>query len=301
MGTTARVLVSGAGPGLDTHAERRLRELEARWSRFLPNSELMQLNRASGRPVRVSAETFALITRAVDSWRETSGWFDPTGRRALTALGYDRDFAELATDTGPRRRIEPFPGCAGVALDPIVGTVSLPVGVELDLGGIGKGYAADRVTMEMMDLGASGACVDLGGDVRCAGVGPAAGAWEVAFADPRRGRPSDRVRLAAGGVATSTIRLRRWCSGGVEVHHLLDPATGRPTARGVASVTVVAGETWWAEVLAKSVIVAGRDAGQRLLEEHGVSGLIILENGREYTTPDFDRWTITSGADTRSS
>src|SRR3954447_24763877 len=92
MGTTARLLASGGAPEAMDRAEDTLHGLEARWSRFLPESELSLLNAAGGgRPVVVSAGTFALIARAVDAWRRTGGTFDPTGLDAIRAWGYDRD------------------------------------------------------------------------------------------------------------------------------------------------------------------------------------------------------------------
>src|SRR5262249_21423701 len=93
MGTRARILVVGGPDDLAARGEALTRQLEARWTRFDGSSELMQLNAAGGRPVRVSEPTFALVARAVDAWARTGGLFDPTGLDALDAAGYDRDFA----------------------------------------------------------------------------------------------------------------------------------------------------------------------------------------------------------------
>src|SRR4051794_12289343 len=176
MGTRARILVRGGPDDLAARGEALAHDLEARWTRFRPDSELMRLNAGAGRPVRVSEPTFALVARAVDAWHRTAGRFDPTGLDALTAAGYDRDFAtgldrpgavcDGSGSTGRR-----LPGCRRVRLDPLVAAVSLPAEVQLDLGGIGKGYGADRIVAALVDEGAEGVCVDLGGDVRVAGTG----------------------------------------------------------------------------------------------------------------------------------
>ncbi len=301
MGTTGRVLVHGGAEDLATLAEMRLAEMELRWTRFRDDSELMRLNHASGRPVRVSADTFEIVALAVDAWRRTRGRFDPTGLAAIVRLGYDRDFAELGSFEHRVAAGPAFPGCAEIVLDPMVHTIELPAGVTLDLGGIGKGRAADVVSRELLDAGATSVCVDLGGDVQCGGLGPYDGAWEVDCADLGIAPHGTRLRLTTGGVATSTTRRRRWQAGGITLHHLIDPATGRPAARGVHTATVLAAETAWAEVLAKAALVAGPDAGIALLEDAAVDGVLALEDGSRRSTPGFDAWCVRSSAGTRSS
>lgn len=293
MGTDARVLALGGAPEVVDRVQDRLVGLEARWSRFRPDSEVSLLNAAGGgRPVVVSPLTFTLIGHAVESWRRTAGRFDPTGLAAIEAWGYDRDFAQLGEHpvTAPSHVPEPLHGCDQVLLDPIVRSVTLGPGMRLDLGGIGKGFAADVVAGELADAGVESGCVDLGGDLRVVGVGPYDGAWLIDFDDPVAAETIGTLRFAAGAVATSTRLRRRWRRGDAEVHHLLDPATGAPADSGVASVTVLAGEAWWAEVLAKAAFVAGGDAGRDLLEEHGVEGFLIRDDGTVTATAGLDRF-----------
>jgi thiamine biosynthesis lipoprotein len=123
---------------------------------------------------------------------------------------------------------------------------------------LGKGLAADIVVAQLRALGAPGAMVNLGGDLAVAGEPPEGEAWVVGVEDPHAAeRTLCRVALAEGGVATSSVLGRRWKVDGVEVHHLLDPATGGPTAGTLAAATVVAGQAWWAEALTKSLLVGG--------------------------------------------
>jgi thiamine biosynthesis lipoprotein len=285
MGTTARVLVRGGPPMLPDLAAARLATLEARWSRFVPTSELCRLNAAGGRPVVVSPETFTVVELAVAAWRATAGRFDPTVIDALEAAGYDRDFAAVAgrDDRGPgREAAPPAPGCGGIELDPLVPAVRLPPGVRLDLGGIGKGRAADLVLAELFAAGAEGACLDLGGDVALGGTAPSGTAWTVDL-DTALGARS--FRLQAGGVATSTRLRRAWTRAGVAAHHLVDPAAGGPAWTGLAAVTVLAGSTAWAEILAKAAFVAGPFAGARLIEAHGATGVLVHDDGRVEELP----------------
>ena len=283
MGTSARILALGEPPEAVDRARDTLDSLEAAWSRFRPESELSLLNATGGgRPVMVSPSTFALVARAVDAWRRTDGRFDPTGLSAIRAWGYDRDFAELAvmaSEAPVAGSTGPLVGCADIELEPLVRAVTLPVGTTLDLGGIGKGYAADLVAQELFGAGAESVCVDLGGDLRVMGPGPYDGAWETTFDDADLSDRFGRLRFAQGAVATSTRMRRRWRRGDVALHHLLDPATGAPADSGLATVTVIAGEAWWAEVLAKAAFVAGAVDGCALLEDAGVDGVLVADDG----------------------
>ena len=282
MGSDAHLVLVGGDPLLLEDARAHLELLEARWSRFRPSSELSRLNASPGRPVIVSRDTFAVIARAVEAWRLTNGRFDPTVLPALRATGYDRDFAVITHDgpvtTAPRGHM-PAPGCAGIVLDATVGAVTLPEGVVLDLGGIGKGFAADRVATALLAAGADGACVNLGGDLRVVGHAPDGSSWTIEVDDPFESG-TGTLLLGEGAVATSSRLRRAWRRGGESVHHLIEPATGASARTGLASVTVVAGEAWWAEVLAKAAFVAGPEVGAALVSGAGATGLLVRDDGR---------------------
>lgn len=283
MGTEVELFVVGAGRlgALDGVAEL-VASLDARWSRFQPSSELSRLNAAGGRPVHLPPDTFALVEAAVDAWRRTGGRFDPTILPALNGAGYDRSFELVASASADGTREGPIavPGCAGIALQRDTGLVVLPLGVALDLGGIAKGYTADRAAASLGAAGVTGAVVNLGGDLRAVGVAPDGRAWTVGIEDPHQpDRDVAVLTLGDGAVATSSRTRRRWVRGGRILHHLIDPATGAPADSRVDAAVVVAGEAMWAEVLAKAALIAGPDEGPALLEEFGVTGLLILDSG----------------------
>jgi thiamine biosynthesis lipoprotein len=283
MGTDAHLIVVGGSSGLLGRARARIEDLESRWSRFLPDSELSRLNAVAGGPVIVAPVTFALVARAVDGWRLTEGRFDPTVLPALVAAGYDRSFETVERDAPESAAPStPAPGCAELSLDPIVRSVTLPPGVALDLGGIGKGFAADLVSAELLQDGATGACVNLGGDLRVRGT-PPDGAWIVEVeAEPGttpEGAPL-RIALADGAVATTSSRRRTWRRAGTRQHHVIDPATGRPIDAPPTSATVIAADAWQAEVLAKAAFVGGNASeAERLLEPVGATGVIFEAAG----------------------
>ena len=281
MGTDVHVVAVDARPDVLEHARRRIEELERRWSRFIPDSEISRANAAAGEPVQVSSETLLLVRRAIDGWRATGGRFDPTVLRALTAAGYDRTF-ELVPARAAVGAYEPrpTPGCDDLDVDETWGTITIPEGAGFDPGGIGKGLAADLVVDELLEAGlAKGVCVNIGGDLRAAGRGPDGGPWVVAIEDPYDGTAIGRIALDDGAMATSSRVRRAWRNGDRDAHHLIDPATGLPADSSVVAATVVAGKGWWAEVLSKAAFLASPGESATLLESHGTPALVTLDAG----------------------
>ena len=152
--------------------------------------------------------------------------------------------------------------------------------MHLDLGGIGKGHAADLLTAELLDHGADGVCVNLGGDVRVGGTAPeAAGGGSISIRRSRTGGTGPPFRLGAGAVATSTRPSQLDPRPGTRQHHLIDPATSRSAWNGLATVTVLADGTAWAEILAKAAFVAGPATAPRS-RAHQVTGVLVHDDGQ---------------------
>jgi thiamine biosynthesis lipoprotein len=296
MGTTAHLAIVDAVPAT-AHAPENgaavleagmahLRMLERRWSRFLPDSEISALNRHAGRPVVVSPETFDLVARAVAGWRATGGRFDPTVGAALAAYGYDRDFADVAAAIAPVAQTAPAPGLTRVELLDECNAVRLPEGATFDPGGIGKGFAADLTAAAMLQAGAAGVLVNVGGDLRVLGEAPSAEGWVITVPDPlANDRELLRLAIAGGAVATSSRLQRRWRTAAGDAHHLIDPRSGRPAADDVVAVTVVAGEAWWAEALTKALFLSG-PAG---LGDFGdIHAVLVMADGARHATGDLE-------------
>jgi thiamine biosynthesis lipoprotein len=269
MGVTCECLVEGAASAAGFAAvETEIERLERIFSRFRPFSELSRLN-AAGRAV-VGGELLEVIALALEARNRTEGRFDPTVHDALVAAGYDRTFAQIAP-TGPA--LTPV-ACGGrVEIDVPSRTVVLGRGVRLDLGGIAKGWAAERACDL---LAAAGPClVNLGGDIAVRGV-PAEGVWPVGVETPS-GRLT--LGLAGGGLATSGRDRRRWQRGGEEQHHLIDPATGLPAAGDVLRITAVAGDAVTAEIEAKSLFLLGADEAVASADLRGIPCLVVTLDG----------------------
>ena len=233
-------------------AQRRVIELEHRWSRFMPTSEIARLNEAGGEPLDVSPDTVMAVRAACAAWVHTRGCFDPTVHDSLLRLGYD-DSIEAVRDQRrePSRPLIGTAGCEGVIYDEDALVVQFPPGVRFDLGGIGKGLAADVVATGLIERGARGALVNVGGDVRVTGEPASGDAWRVDVEDPRTEQVLVTLPLLDGGVATSTTLRRRWRLGQRAVHHLISPADGTPTDGNVVGVAVIAGTAAWADALSK--------------------------------------------------
>ncbi|MEJ2210306.1 MAG: FAD:protein FMN transferase [Anaerolineae bacterium] len=273
-----------AADGLQA-AESFFRQVEARFSRFRPDSELTALNVKQGQAVPVSADLAELVTLALAAARASGGVFDPTVIDALEAAGYDRSI-ELIRQDGPGapRPVTPRPdGWKEVVVDEAGGTVRLPPGIRLDLGGIGKGWAADRAGDLLRPLGAG--MVNAGGDLRAWGDQPGAepgAGWLVALDDPQQpGRDLAWVRVREGALATSSITRRRWAGG----HHLIDPRTARPADTDLVSVSALAPTAVQAEVAAKVALILGREAGLEWLRaQPQVEAVVVTDENELFGT-----------------
>jgi FAD:protein FMN transferase len=284
MGSDAHVVVVGGGDRLLENAVRRIAALEQRWSRFIDSSEICELNRRAGQAVAVSTETVLLVERAIEAWRMTGGGFDPTVLGAVLRAGYDVSF-----DTMPAEKTAAHSalivGCTDITVDGH--TVRFPSGIGFDPGGIGKGLAADIVIGELLADGAAGACVNLGGDLRVAGSNPRGEAWTIAIEHPSTDEPVALVGLHAGAVATSTTLRRRWTVDGHVRHHLIDPTTGEPSLSDLELTTVITGQAWIAEVMAKAVLLRGSARAFDIVDDSQVQVLTVDTGGAIRTTTGF--------------
>jgi FAD:protein FMN transferase len=239
-----------------------LADVDAACSRFRPGSEICSLQ--GGRPEQVSpllAEAIAVALRAA---RLTDGDVDPTVGAAMSAVGYDRDFAQVkATGPGIKLTVRSVPGWRQVRLDGR--TLSMPAGVRLDLGATAKAWAADRSAARIAARTGGGVLVSLGGDIAVAGQAPAEG-WHIRVQDVT-GLPGDppagpyaRIAIRDGGLATSSTTARRWRRGGDVLHHILDPRTGLPAEPVWRTVSVAAGSCADANAASTAAVIRGRRA-----------------------------------------
>jgi thiamine biosynthesis lipoprotein len=285
LGTTASLCVSDAD-ALGTargELERELAEIDLACSRFREDSELVRLNAAAGTgPVEVGERLLEAVEVALAAADSTVGLVDPTIGRTLRLAGYDRRFAsvKLRDSASFRARFASVPGRGGVRLDSAAGTIGLERGVELDLGATAKALAADRSARAAAAASGASVLVSLGGDVAVAGPAPDGG-WPVLVADDHAAsldEPGPKVAIVGGGLATSGTTVRRWRSGRIVLHHIVDPRTGRPAVTPWRTVTVAAGSCVDANVASTAAVVLGEDA-PAWLARRGVAARLVRESG----------------------
>jgi thiamine biosynthesis lipoprotein len=227
---------------------------EARLTRFDAQSELSRFNASAGRTVAVSPLLEALLRASLIAAERTGGLVNAAVLPALLAAGYDETIERVRARGAHRDGAvgnqvlpaPPPPRPLAELLELGSGWARLRPGAAVDLGGVGKGWLADRLAERFEN-----AVVNLGGDVRALGDGPDGSGWTIGLCD------GYCVRVRDAGVATSGIAGRHWRGG----HHLVDPRTGLPAATDVAAVSVVAGDAVTAEVLAKGAAILGSELG----------------------------------------
>ncbi|HEY1700944.1 MAG TPA: FAD:protein FMN transferase [Trebonia sp.] len=236
-----------------------LADLDKVASRFRRDSEVVALARApEDRSGLVTATVSPLLAEAVAvSLRAaslTDGDLDPTVGAALSALGYDRDFAQVPPN-GPAQAVgtQLIPGWRSIGLDLGTHRLTMPPGVQLDLGATVKGWAADRGAARIADKLGCAVLVSLGGDTAVAGP-PPEGGWRIRISD------QETVAIHEGGLATSSTVARRWVRGGTVLHHILDPRTGLPAAPVWHTVTVAAASCADANTAATAAVIRGWQA-----------------------------------------
>lgn len=274
LGTTTFLAVRRPAdlPGAERLAREVLADVDATCSRFRADSDLTRANRHPGRWVEVDPVLAAAVEVALAAARSTGGLVDPLLGRPLVTLGYDRDLRLVRASPAPGGTPPqpPRPGAwRELRVDP-AGAVRVPVGTALDLGATGKAFAADLVATALEDHLDGSAVVSVGGDLRVAA--PDGEPWRVAVSEHPGDPAPAEVLVRSGGVATSTTQVRRWTSGGVVRHHLLDPRTGLPAETRWRTASVAAATCTHANTAATAALVSGRwpDLPARLVERDGL-------------------------------
>lgn len=257
LGSTCELLSLGSGQAALERCEARVREAEARFTRFLPDSELAHLNAGDGRYLPVSSEMFAMLEAALWAFEESEGLVNAAVLPAMVSAGYDRPFRLGLTEPASAAPVQLPPLPQLLILDAATRSAALAPGAALDLGGIAKGALADLLIEELGD----NAVCNLGGDVRIRGTGPERDGWHIGLCD------HSAVALTEGAVCTSGTTRRRW---GQSSHHLIDPRTGLPARTDLAEVSVVTDSALRGEVYAKCAMLLGSAAGLAFLEARGV-------------------------------
>jgi thiamine biosynthesis lipoprotein len=295
MNTACRMNFRAATPALakevQDKAVRWTSDFEARYSRFIPESIIGQINATAGAWHEVDAETDQLFNLCQEMFFLTSGAFDPGALPYIRLWNWKANPPQVPS-ADAINGARPLAGWDKVQRRP--GAIMLPQpGMGIDLGGIGKEYAVDQVLQFARESGLLDVLVDFGQDVRVYGQAPGRGAWFIGLEDPKRpGQCWSGVAVTNHAVATSGDYYRAFTLNGRRYGHILDPRNGEPTANGCLAVTVIAGSCTQAGVLSTSAFVLGARAGLDLIRQcRGAEACITTQTGR-HQTPNFNAYVV---------
>jgi len=248
-------------------ADAEAHRIERRFSRYRTDNVIHRINHAVGRPIRVDEETAGLIDYAVTCWQMSEGLFDITS--GVLRRVWKFDGGERVPDAAAVEEVLTRVGWHRATWENA--TLTLPAGMEIDLGGIGKEYAVDRAAARIAARTPEAFVVNFGGDLFASGPGRGGRPWAVGVDDPERTGEGAlyRVDLERGGLATSgdARRFVRWQ--GRRLGHILNPKTGWPVEEAPRSVTVLAATCLEAGTLSTLAYLKGRGA-REFLEQQGV-------------------------------
>lgn len=255
-----------------------IKRLERLLSTWIPASELSHVNAEAGRqPVEVSRETLDIVARSIEIARLTQGGFNIAVGPAVDLWSVtERQYIPSDPELD---RLKALVDWTNIQLNWDARTIFLPrEGMRIDVGGIGKGYAADHAVNEMKRAGAQGGVVALSGDIKTFGALPGAGGFLVGINHPREeGELIAVIDLKDEAISTAGDYERFFERDGVRYHHILNPQTLRP-ARGCQSVTVIAKDGTMADGLDTGIFVLGPERGMALVERLPHVEAIIIDN-----------------------
>lgn len=293
MDTYMTVTAYGAGAeeGVEK-AEAEAHRLDEMLSTGDPDSEISRLNDAGGGTV--SPETGDLVRMSLDLYKDTAGTFDIAIYPVMKAWGF-ADGKYRVPSEDELETLRPLTDAGKIRFDAESKTVEFEQeGMAVDLGGIAKGYASERMISVIRDCGVSSALVNLGGNVQVLGSKPDGSDWRIAIRDPKGDEGYLGVVEASDtAVITSGAYERNFTQDGKLYHHIIDPSDGHPADSGLQSVTIISGNAAEADALATSLYILGRDGALDFWREHKESFDCILfdDAGELYVTqPVADRF-----------
>jgi thiamine biosynthesis lipoprotein len=273
-----------------------IKKLDKYLNNFSPDSEISAISRSAGvKPVRVSKETLDLMEKTIGISDITNGAFDPTiapvlklwkfsGRPANPTIPPE-DAIKNALKLVDYRKIQVNKKISEIYLE--------DKDMELDLGGIAKGYAADKAIEAIKAKTIKAALVSIAGDIRGYGLSTTGKAWKVGIQEPRPENPNSEkpwediiatLYLEDSAISTAGDYQRFLIKNGKRYHHIIDPLTGYPSESGLISVSVIAPEGYLADGTDTAILILGADKGMRLLNSKGLDGILVDSQKRVFIT-----------------
>ena len=285
--TVVTLTLYGAPEGLIDEVWAACARYEGLLSKTIATSDVSRINAAQGKPVTVDPETWEILRRAKEINAQTGGAFSIT----IAPVSALWTFTGTETNTVPTDEMR-LAALTLVDDQKIVlgenNTVTLPVGMQIDLGGIAKGYIADKVA-QLLEGRTTASVISLGGNVYTTGQKPDGSRFGVGIKDPHQPSKS-KANIFTGSctVVTSGTYERGFNFGGVRYHHILDPKTGWPAQSDLVSATFVMDSSMTADALATACIVMGSEAALKLATDMGLDAMFITKAGSVLFTEGFE-------------
>jgi len=285
----------------DRAAARQAQEELLRLDRLLSvtdeASEVYALNHRTADTCELSPELTALLEQALILARQTGGTFDPTVYPVVRAWGFTTETYQVP-EQEELDRLLPLVDHTAPLLN--ANTLTLPEGVQLDFGGIAKGWAGDRAAQLLRGKGVTSAILRLGGNIHTIGTKPDGSAWRIGIEDPVSGGTLGTVSVADLAVVTSGSYQRFFTANDQTYHHIIDPDSGRPADSGLTSVTVVGKYGARCDALSTALFVMGLDRATQFWREHrDFEAVFVSEDGSVSITAGLENSFTLSAGQTR--
>lgn len=277
MDTKMTVKVYGEGaPEAAREAKERLQALDALWSATSEGSDVVRLNSGAGEAVALAPETMRLLRLSEVVREETKGALDVTLLPLLKLWGFSGGVHRVPT-AEEIEAARALTGAGKLKLDEAAGTARLEKGSSVELGAVAKGYAGELVAAELKSRGVRSALLDLGGNIEVIGAREGGAPWRIGLRNPFGGALLGTVEVTDAAVVTSAIDQRFFTDeAGNRYWHILDPATGKPAASGLASATVIAKSGGRADALSTALFVMGADRAAAFWRERQDFEMVLV-------------------------
>jgi len=268
-------------------AEEEMRRIEGLLTTYNEDSETSLINRnAGGHPVRVSRETLDIIRRSVRISDLTAGAFDITyGGIDKSLWNFDTGLQRLP-DNHTARKMVRLINFRNIAIDPDNNTVQLKEkGMRIGFGGIGKGYAAERAKMIMLEMGVDSGIVNASGDLAVWGTQPNGQPWTIGIVHPDKpGHAFCHLNITNMALATSGNYEKFAIIDGKKYSHTINPRTGLPVT-GIKSVTIITPNAEIADAMATPVMIMGIEAGMDMINQmKDIEAVLIDDDNNLFTS-----------------
>lgn len=270
-----------------------LKNIDKKISRNQETSEISKVNAQSGiAPVQVSDDTYDLVNKALDYAKRTDGLFDPAIGKlvGLWNIGHEGAHVPPTADIEEALKLCDY---SKIEMNDATHEIYLQEkGMDIDLGSIGKGYAADVIYDYLSEKGFHSAIIDLGGNVFAMGSKPGGKKWTIGVQDPdkERGNPIGTIQVEDKTIVTSGIYERFFIENGKLYQHIINPTTGYPVENNISSVTIVTNRSTDADALSTTLFVLGIDEGLKFIENTpDTEALFISKDKKLYGTSGFKK------------